>query len=326
MATQLERIRSFLGNPVTVKKILTELETKDEGVANKVLSNLLTVLESVDKSVLDCTPESFLVAIKTANQLGLAIDKRELGYLVKYGDKAVFMPGWKGWLYSVKKYNPTVDLMPVLVFAGDTLETVIKDDNVEINHIIANIFERDITKLQGVYCKVNYMMDGYKRSYVAALSKSDIDNIKGSAKTQSVWNKWYLEMAMTKAVRKACKVKFAEAVAHLEAYDNQESDLNQSQTINVTPKTELNLTDIKPLDIDTTPLDKPTTEIESQQVDLIDEINKTTQEAKKNNKHEVKEKIVFGITNGNTFYKSDKYNEDDEDTEDTEDYGFIDQD
>lgn len=234
----------------TIQKIentlLDKLPQLINGDANKYIKSVLleiTKSKSDPKKDLSvCSPLSILSAVKQAIDLGLEIDGRKHGHLIKrnvnVGTKenpkwvaeCTFQVGYTGFIYSLKREIPDANIVVNLVKQGDIL-TIKKDDDIETyTHTLKDPFAGQ-DKIIGGYCYISFTLGDRKIAKIEAMSKNEIDKIKGCAISDTIWNKWYEEKAKVAIIRRACKVIFAglnsEKINKLLEQDNQDYDLNQ---------------------------------------------------------------------------------------------------
>lgn len=97
MSTALERAD---GKP-TVRQLIEQMKPEIQRAlpahldADRIARIAITVVGTTP-ALARCTPESFLGALMTASQLGLEPGPLGEAYLVPYGDKVTFIPGYRG--------------------------------------------------------------------------------------------------------------------------------------------------------------------------------------------------------------------------------------
>lgn len=62
---------------------------------DRMIRLVLTQINS-NKQLKECTPESLFASVILAAQMGLEVGIQGQGYLIPYGNKATFVPGWQG--------------------------------------------------------------------------------------------------------------------------------------------------------------------------------------------------------------------------------------
>ena len=236
----------------TIQKIETTLLDKlpqfYNGDANKYIKSVLleiTKSKSDPKKDLSvCTPLSILTAVKQAVDLGLEIDSRQHCHLVKYGNNAQLQVGYRGFIYAIKRVYPDANIVVNLVKEGDIFSIKKDGDIEEFTHTIKDPFAGQ-NKIIGGYCYISFTLGNRKIAKVEAVSKEEIDKIKGCAKQDFIWKAWFEEKAKVAIIRRGCKVIFAglnnELLNNLINRDNQDYDLNQevkqeTKIINDLPK------------------------------------------------------------------------------------------
>lgn len=236
----------------TIQKIentlLDKLPQFYNGDANKYIKSVLleiTKSKSDPKKDLSvCTPLSILTAVKQAVDLGLEIDSRQHCHLIKYGTSAQLQVGYRGFIYAIKRVYPDANIVVNLVKEGDIFSIKKDGDIEEFTHTIKDPFAGQ-NKIIGGYCYISFTLGNRKIAKVEAVSKEEIDKIKGCAKQDFIWKAWFEEKAKVAIIRRGCKVIFAglnnELLDNLINRDNQDYDLNQevkqeTKIINDLPK------------------------------------------------------------------------------------------
>lgn len=222
----------------TIQKIETTLLDKlpqfYNGDANKYIKSVLleiTKSKSDPKKDLSvCTPLSILTAVKQAVDLGLEIDSRQHCHLVKYGNNAQLQVGYRGFIYAIKRAYPDANIVVNLVKEGDVFSIRKDGDIEEYTHTIKDPFAGQ-DKIIGGYCYISFTLGNRKIAKVEAVSKEEINKIKGSAKQDFIWKAWFEEKAKVAIIRRGCKVIFAglnnDLLDNLVNKDNENFDLNQ---------------------------------------------------------------------------------------------------
>jgi len=143
--------------------------------------------------------------------------------LVKYGSRATFQPGYRGYLFKISEYYRDVDFTAEPVFEGDDIEAF--DDSGFQSYTLKrkNPFEFDEKKMLGIVACLSYS-DGEKHRKVVFLSGNEIAKIRKVAKQDFVWKEWFFEKAKVAALKRLCKIHFASVMGlqELIRYDNDE--------------------------------------------------------------------------------------------------------
>jgi hypothetical protein len=94
-------------------------------------------------------------------------------------------------------------------------------------HDIVDAFNRSELNLKGVYC----IIKNQRGEFLTLLSKKDIDKHRSVAKTDYIWQKWYLEMVFKTAMKKGCKQHFNDIFVNIERIDNENYDLTGKEKL-----------------------------------------------------------------------------------------------
>lgn len=272
-----------------IKKIEATLQDKlpqfISGDADKYIKSvLLEITKSkadAKKDLSACTPLSILTAVKQAVDLGLEIDSRQHCHLIKYNETAQLQVGYRGFIYAIKRAYPDANIVVNLVKEGDTF-TIKKDGDIEeYTHTIKDPFAGQ-EKIVGGYCYISFTLGNRKISKVEAVSKDEINKIRGSAKQDFIWKTWFEEKAKVAIVRRGCKVIFAglnnELIDNLVNKDNEDYDLSQEpkqepRIINNLPKVQF---DEEEIEVELTPEQQK--ELEEAEIKFKEEQEKYTNE------------------------------------------------
>ena len=197
---------------------------------NSVLLEINKSKSDPKKDLSNCSPISILQAVKQAVDLGLEIDSRQHCHLVKYGNSVQLQVGYRGFIYAIKRTYTDANIVVNLVKEGDTFTIKKGGDIEEYTHAIKDPFAGQ-DKIIGGYCYISFTLGNRKIAKIEAVSKEEINKIKGSAKQDFIWKAWFEEKAKVAIIRRGCKVIFAglnnELLDNLINKDNQDYDLNQ---------------------------------------------------------------------------------------------------
>lgn len=209
---------------------------KATGLNQQELQSKLISFAYATKSMLDnakiplanLDPNSIREAFKASLDTGIPVDKRQLAYIVKYGNKIEYQIGFKGFISRIKEIYPTASVKAELVFPGDVFTVEKVDGQAKYTHKVANPFA-SIRTMIGVYAYIQYTDKGKEYSFIETMSKEEIDKIKSKAKTAYVWSDWYGEMAKKAVIRRLCKTLFIgdPKIAIMEDLDNKSFDIQQ---------------------------------------------------------------------------------------------------
>jgi len=223
--------------------MIQQMMEEDEAKAKKYLANVMQCVKGGNSYLQSADPASFLSCAVDAINLELAIDSRQLAYLVPYKNKntglveASLQVGWRGFVHQIKRYNKTADIQTGLVYKGDKFKKYSVSGVAKYKHEpkVANCFESNPAELVGAYCYISYSVDGRERAVCETIGKAELESIKGCSKQKddyNVWNTWYGEQAKKSVLKRTCKLHFAGAVHELDSYDNTNYDMEQETTTN----------------------------------------------------------------------------------------------
>lgn len=119
-----------------------------------------------------------------------------------------------------------------IVFKDDTFKFQKQSGKVIYTHDINNPFNQDENNIIGAYVVIT----NKRGQFLTLLSKENIDKCRKVAKTDNIWNQWYLDMALKTVIRKAVKIHFADMYQNVETLDNENSDLELPLDVDIKDK------------------------------------------------------------------------------------------
>lgn len=235
MGTELQKTDLsgvFLSAVSNQMKVLTTSTGKTE---NEIKSLLISfayatkqMLEASKQPMTNIDPMSIKEAFKNMLDTGIPVDKRQLAYVIKYGNTIQYHIGFKGFVSRIKEIYPTAQVKAELVYKGDSFTVEKVDGKAKYVHKVANPFA-EIKDLAGAYAYVQYVDKGKEFSFIETMGINEINKIRGKAKTAMVWNEWYGEMAKKAVIRRLCKTLFIgnPKIQILEEVDNKTFEIQQ---------------------------------------------------------------------------------------------------
>lgn len=213
--------------PVLIKATgLNQQELQSKLISFAYATNAMLVASKQPLSTLD--PQSIREAFKASLDTGIPVDKRQLAYVVKYGNKIEYQIGFKGFISRIKEIYPNASVKAEIVYAGDVFNVEKVNGQAKYTHKIANPFA-SIKDMNGVYAYIQYTDKGKEYSFIEIMGKDEILKIRGKAKTKFVWDEWFGEMAKKAVIRRLCKTLFIgdPKIAIMEDLDNKNFDIQQ---------------------------------------------------------------------------------------------------
>lgn len=232
MSNALTVIEQKLTSDATRNKLLAIMgvSSDNERGQQDVYRYASSVLAEVRKSASDpkkdlsiCDPDSIVQSMIDAANFGLMIDGRQHAHLVKYGNKASFQIGYRGYLSKIKEHYPDADFTVELIFEGDEVKIWSEDSMQRFTIKKADPFSQTIAKFKGVLFAVSYTDTGKPIQKVTAVTKERIDRAQRAAKQDFIWKSDYFEKAKAAAIKNACKYMFAsiQGLQEMIRYDNE---------------------------------------------------------------------------------------------------------
>jgi len=132
-----------------------------------------------------------------------------------------------------------------LVYKGDTFKFNKTNGTVDYSHIVADPFKKDEDDIVGGYCVIK----NKRGEFITRLNSEEIAKHRAVAKTDYIWNKWFVEMCLKTIIKKACKYHFDDIFSEITEMDNENSSLENPVDLPIDHKAALdeinNLNDLK---------------------------------------------------------------------------------
>ena len=221
----LQLIENGLNNSELLK---IQLGSNHNKYVISVLNEIKKTANDDKKSLVNCTPDSIISAIKQACDLQLEIDGRQHCHLVKYGNNATLQVGYRGFIYAIKRAYPVANIDCKLVRKGDLFTVKSEGDTTTYSLEIKDPFA-DKAEIIGGYCHISYTIGGRLVSFCETMSLAEINKIKGKAKQDFIWKEWFEEKAKVAIIRRACKIHFSgiQQIEQITEFDNKDYDLER---------------------------------------------------------------------------------------------------
>lgn len=229
----LATIDTALKTKQTVGRMMLALGYKDQSDPvgkNEVYKYAGSVLAEVEKTVGDskrdlsvCRPDSIVQTMVDAARFRLMIDGRQLAHIVKYGNTATLQIGYRGYIAKIREHFDDADINVFPVYEGDTLEISGGDGFDRYTHKRGNPFADGENGFQGIVAALYYKKGDREFQKVITMSAQEIGKVRKAAKQDYIWSAWFIEKAKAAAVKRICKLQFAEIsiLQEMLAFDNQ---------------------------------------------------------------------------------------------------------
>lgn len=107
-----------------------------------------------------------------------------------------------------------------VVYEWDIFSFSKDSGKVTYSHVLSNPFVNDEKKIIWGYVVIK----NKRWEFLTTLSKMEIEKHKASAKSQTFWAKWFVEMVRKTLIKKACKQHFEDIFTAIEEDDNEQYD------------------------------------------------------------------------------------------------------
>lgn len=199
---KFDAIKTRLESPETIERIARALPRHI--TREKMTSVFLTALTTTP-GLLNCQPASLLKAVVEASQLGLLPDGvLGHGYILPYGDKAKFIPGFKGLMDLARRSGKISRIEARCVFENDLFNFSYGLD-AKLEHVPAQMAGKEPGKLFAVYATAKFSETG--ETVFEVMFLEDIEKIrkKSPAGKRGPWIDFFDEMARKTVVRRLMK-------------------------------------------------------------------------------------------------------------------------
>jgi len=206
---QEDKLSAWVARPEIKQQILAAVGSELD--AEQFASHMLVALNRPDFA--RCSNASKAMALLECAALGLLPTAGQV-VLIPYKDQLKAMPQWQGYKALMERHPAVLEVQAYLVHVSDAFGV----ENGEVHHAYDPLDAKrtfaDLKDLRGGYCKIIYR-DGRPPKFHFTTA-DQIKKAKACAQTQSVWNKWFEQMA-TKTLYRDCYARRAVPVDPLVA-------------------------------------------------------------------------------------------------------------
>ncbi len=201
------------GNSANLSHMMELAKPKLASIATKYLGEerlcaLALSMWNKDSRLRQCTPQSFLLALFKACQLGLdPTGIGNQGHIVAYRGEAQFIRGWGGVVTQAARQGINIDTFAV--YEGDEFE-VARYVNSEGYHLgLHHVEKRDdpegIGDVRAAYAVAS--CKDWDQPMIEVVWRHDIEKIRSNSASPNspAWKAWYSEMARKTAVNRLAK-------------------------------------------------------------------------------------------------------------------------
>jgi len=172
--------------------------------ANKMARVFLTACTTTPK-LLECEPGSLMKAVLEASSLGLLPDGvLGHGYILPYGRKAKFIPGFRGLMDMARRSGQITRIEARAVYENDTFSFKY-GINPDLDHVPAQMKGEEPGEFIAAYATATFAKTG--EVVFEVMYKKDINDIRkrSPAGTSGPWVTDYIEMARKTLLRRLMK-------------------------------------------------------------------------------------------------------------------------
>ncbi len=241
-ALALQKIEKTLESDEVRNKLIVALDLRpeDESAQREAFKYASSAMAEIKRTAGDdkrdltvCSVDSLCQTIIDAAKMKLCIDGRQHAHIVKFGNKAQLMIGYRGYIAKIGEHYPDADFVTEPIFKGDKLS--LKTVNGQPTHdlVRASAFADKWDDLEGVMVILSYTKGGDRIKKYTMVSKGDLVKMKNVAKVKTIWDLWPIEKAKAAAIKRASKIEFSNigGLQEIVKYDNEMNfDLNQPAT------------------------------------------------------------------------------------------------
>jgi recombination protein RecT len=189
-------------NKSKIKEILPSYLRDKPGFEDKMVKAAMTAVNNPDLRIFECTPESVLLSVMKAAELGLDCSGTlGSGYLIAYGNTCTFSPGYRGLIDLATRGEDSrvADIWAYVVYENDEFDYALGDAPY-ITHKPKGLVG-DRGKPIGVYM-VALLTNGSKKCEV--MNWSEVLEIRAMSKARNgvAWTRFIGQMARKAVIRR----------------------------------------------------------------------------------------------------------------------------
>jgi recombination protein RecT len=173
-----------------------------QGVKPEALVRFALLDLSTNDKLRACTPESIYLALLACAVTGLEPGAlKGEAYLVPFGGKAQFMPGWRGLVKQARRSREILGMAANVVREADTFDT----DMGTANSLVHKPARNNRGEVIGAYA-IATMSGGHHE--IEWLDRDDLDAIQKVAESRGrspAWKDWEDQMQRKSAIRRLAK-------------------------------------------------------------------------------------------------------------------------
>ncbi len=193
------------------------------------------------KSVVNCTYDSIINAIKKSIELKIPVDNRDLAFIEKRYNKEIKKHEaslglqYRAYFYKMSQTLINFDGDAFCVYDGDEITTEDVDGFHSYTYKKNDIFASGQDKIKGVIVRLTYTVGGQPRQKLGIVGFEEIMKIRSKAKTKFIWDEWFDEKAKAAATRRACKGLFdiSQGLKDLVEYENTQFDVDKPKEVEI---------------------------------------------------------------------------------------------
>jgi recombination protein RecT len=233
-----------------IKAALPSFGLKDEREQQRMSSVLMVAVER-DHDLVFADRQSLIAAVRQCANHGLVPDGNEATLQVyntkvktpegqeKWIKKVQYQPMVRGIINRVQKSGKVLSFWAEVVYEGEDFQVDASDGERRPIHKITNHFNRGTDKqIIGAY-SVAKLKNGTVDC--EPMPRSEIEKVRGVAKTKKVWDGWFSEKAKVAVMRRHSKRLPLSAEDLDMILNREEHDFDQQEIRDVTPEAKPNL-------------------------------------------------------------------------------------
>ena len=182
---------------------IEQLVSGDKALARRMVIAAKNAL-AANPDLAQCTPNSFYLAILNCAEAGLVPGPFQHAHIVRFGDRAVMLPGYKGYIWKAAQEGiGRVETIEVVYHGEDFSHQL--GDNPKVHHVPGSRAEEDPAKITHAYAIFRHP-DGSKTPKVISRAQIEAARKMSKAPNGPGWRDNYASMAMKTAVHRLFKV------------------------------------------------------------------------------------------------------------------------
>lgn len=232
-----------------IRKYVYEPNMNLEELDDKALSFIYQVSKMKADDLGKVTFASVRQAFKESLDADLPVDGRMLAYVYRRSNSLLYTPGWRGYVYQIKRIHPGAFVDVQLLWPEDHFAYSSADGLARYEYRPQKPIRGDFSNVRGGFCYVWWKEQGREFAKVGTMEKEELARAQDKATTQKVWTTWPGEMKKKVIIRRTCKVEFVGNPLMDALLAADKDDYTPAAETCIARPNLINYADVQPLDL-----------------------------------------------------------------------------